>query len=37
MRFAGQDLPSDIKISQIIYLCCVFSGKKILAHGEPKK
>jgi hypothetical protein len=35
-HFAGQDWASHIKISQIAYFSCVFSGKKTLAHGETK-
>jgi hypothetical protein len=34
--FACEDLASCSKISQITHFSCVFSGKKILAHGESK-
>jgi hypothetical protein len=37
MPFACPDWALRIKISQIPYLSCVFSGKKTLAHGESKK
>jgi hypothetical protein len=36
MPFACQDWSSCIKISQITFFSCVFSGKKTLAHGESK-
>jgi hypothetical protein len=36
MCFACQDLASPMKISQITFVFCVFSGKKCLAHDETK-
>ena len=36
MHFACQDWSSCIKISQITFFSCVFSGKETLAHGESK-
>jgi hypothetical protein len=35
-HFDGQDWASHIKISQITYFSCVFSGKQTLEHGETK-